>query len=223
MKDFERLYRDLEYHFSDVELLALALTHRSKSAANYERLEFLGDSILGFVVAQWLYRQFPDASEGTLSRMRASVVRKERLVDVARRIGLSDWLLLGEGEQRSGGFQRDSILADSLEAVIGAIQLDANLDAARQFIMHHFDSILSEISPDTVRKDPKTRLQEALQRRGLPVPNYSIISVAGPAHEQLFEVACEVAGEPEVFTAVGPSRRRAEQTAAKKALAKIAS
>jgi len=223
MQDIERLYRDLEYRFTDVQLLSRALTHRSKSTLNYERLEFLGDSVLGFVVAQWFYHQFPGASEGTLSRMRASVVRKERLADVARRIGLSDWLLLGEGEQRSGGFQRDSILADSLEAVIGAIQLDAGLDAARQFIIRHFDEILSDINPDTVRKDPKTRLQEALQRRGLPVPDYTIVSVSGPPHEQLFEVACEVAGEPETFTAVGPSRRRAEQDAAKKALAKIAS
>ncbi|MDH3639468.1 MAG: ribonuclease III [Gammaproteobacteria bacterium] len=221
MRDFERLFADLEYRFTDAELLSRALTHRSKGTLNYERLEFLGDSILGFVVAQWLYHQFPDASEGTLSRMRASVVRKESLADVARAIGLSDWLLLGEGEQKSGGFQRDSILADTLEAVIGAIHLDSGLSAAEKFVDRHFNEILQKISPDTVAKDPKSRLQETLQSRGLPVPNYTIVNVTGPPHQQTFEVACEVAGEPAIFKAVGPSRRRAEQYAAKKALAKL--
>ncbi len=223
MQDFERLCKNLEHRFNDVRLLSRALTHRSKGVKNYERLEFLGDSLLGFIVAQWLYHQFPDASEGTLSRMRASIVRRESLARVARTIGLGEWLLLGEGEQKSGGFERDSILADTLEAIIGAVHLDSGAAASEQFVLRHFEPILNATSPATVSKDPKSRLQETLQSRGLPVPSYTIISVSGPPHQQVFEVACEVAGETESFTAVGPSRRRAEQTAARKALAKFAS
>lgn len=221
MQDLERLYKGLNYRFVHTDLISRALTHRSKGFHNYERLEFLGDSILGFIIAEWLYHKFPDIGEGKLSRMRAAVVRRGSLAQIARNIGLSDWLVLGEGELKSGGFNRDSILADTVEAIIGAIYLDTDLSAAREFIIHHFHAILQNIDPSAVYKDAKSRLQEVLQRRGLPVPTYTIVNTMGAPHDQTFEVACEVAGHDETFIAVGTSRRKAEQLAAQKALVKL--
>jgi len=216
--DVGRLERALELKFSDPGLLEQALTHRSRSPANYERLEFLGDSVLGFVVAEDLYHRFPDIPEGKLSRMRSYVVRKETLARVARAMALQEMLQLGEGELKSGGFNRDSILADSLEAIIGAVYLDQGMEAARSFIRRFFEEVLGSLTLDTVYKDSKSRLQEYLQQRGQPVPRYEIVSVAGEPHDQTFEVACQVSLAPEPFRGTGSSRRSAEQRAAKRAL-----
>ncbi len=212
----------LNYRFNDRGLLDRALTHRSRSSDNYERLEFLGDSVLGFVVSEWLYHRFPEVSEGKLTRMRSTVVRRETLAAVARSLGLSSVLKLGEGELKSGGFNRDSTLADSLEAVIGAIFLDGGLAASKQFILTNFGEWFAALNPSTVTKDPKSRLQEFLQGRGLPAPTYSVVSTRGEPHRQMFEVACHVHGIPQAFIAVGTSRRAAEQAAAKKAFDSLA-
>ncbi|HSH40552.1 MAG TPA: ribonuclease III [Arenicellales bacterium] len=213
-----RLERVLDVEFSDPGLLEQALTHRSRSHANYERLEFLGDSVLGFLVAEDLYHRFPDIPEGRLSRMRSFVVRKETLARIARDMGLQDLLRLGEGELKSGGFNRDSILSDSLEAIIGAVYLDRGMEAARDFIHRFFEEVLGSLTLDTIYKDSKSRLQEYLQQRGQPVPSYEIVSVSGEPHDQTFEVACTVSLSPEPFRGTGSSRRSAEQRAAKRAL-----
>jgi len=216
--DVAGLQRALELEFRDPALLEQALTHRSRSRRNYERLEFLGDAVLGFVVAEDLYYRFPDISEGKLSRMRSYVVRKETLARIARDMALQELLQLGEGELKSGGFNRDSILSDSIEAIIGAVYLDQGMEAARAFIQRFFEDVLGSLTVDTVYKDAKSRLQEYLQRRGEPVPGYDIVSVSGEPHDQTFEVACRVSLSPEPFRGVGASRRGAEQRAAKLAL-----
>lgn len=217
METSEQLQRRLQLQFSDPELLRMALTHRSKSKGNYERLEFLGDSVLGLIAAEYLFKRFPDTTEGKLTRMRSTVVRRETLADVARTVGLADALILGEGELKSGGFDRDSILADSLEALIGAVYLDTGIAGARDFVLAQFASHLAGLSPATVHKDAKSRLQEFLQSQGRDVPDYRIIRVSGKAHRQVFEVACNIEGESEPFSASGTSRRSAEQAAAEKA------
>jgi len=214
----DKLARALDLEFSNPELLERALTHRSRGHENYERLEFLGDSVLGFVVAENLYHRFPGVPEGKLSRMRSYVVRRETLAGVARTLSLQDFLHLGEGELKSGGFNRDSILSDCMEAIIGAVYLDQGLDAARGFIQRRFGHVLEALTVDSVYKDSKSRLQEYLQQRGEPVPSYDIVSIQGEPHDQLFEVACRVSMSAEPYTGVGPSRRSAEQRAAKEAL-----
>lgn len=216
--EVDKLEKAFDIEFSNPQLLERALTHRSRSHENYERLEFLGDSVLGFVVAEELYKRFPDTSEGKLSRMRSFVVRKETLARISRGMKLQEYLQLGEGELKSGGFNRDSILSDGLEAIIGAVYIDQGLDAARSFIRRCFEEVLSSLTIDTIYKDSKSRLQEYLQQRGEPVPCYEIISVSGEPHDQTFEVACRVSVSPEPFTGVGASRRGAEQRAAKLAL-----
>lgn len=216
--DVDKLEKAFDIEFSDPALLEQALTHRSRSHRNYERLEFLGDSVLGFVVAEDLYYRFPDISEGRLSRMRSYVVRKETLARIARAMALQDLMQLGEGELKSGGFNRDSILSDCLEAIIGAVYLDQGMDAARSFIHRFFEDVLGSLTLDTVYKDPKSRLQEYLQQKGEPVPDYEIVSVSGEPHDQTFEVACLVSLSPEPHRGVGSSRRSAEQRAAKRAL-----
>lgn len=218
----EKLEEALDLRFSNPKLLERALTHRSRSHDNYERLEFLGDSVLGFVVAEILYHRFPDSPEGKLSRMRSFVVRKETLARIARAMALQDLLKLGEGELKSGGFNRDSILSDSLEAIIGAVYLDQGLDAAKTFIHRYFEEVLGSLTVDTVYKDSKSRLQEYLQQKGEPVPTYEIVSVSGEPHDQTFEVACRVSVSPEPYKGVGSSRRSAEQRAAKQALESLA-
>ncbi len=217
MVEYDEIYAQLDYRFDDSSLLERALTHRSHGPANYERLEFLGDSILSLVVSEWLYHRFSDLTEGKLSRMRAAIVRKDTLANVARELRLGEALILGEGEKKSGGFNRDSILADCLEAVIGAIFLDRGLDASKSFIIQKFAPHLSKLRSDSVYKDFKSRLQEYLQQRGLPVPQYIVVSVVGEPHQQTFEVECQVDGVAETFAATGASRRIAEQTAAKTA------
>jgi ribonuclease-3 len=207
----------LGYDFRDASLLARALTHRSRSSQNYERLEFLGDSILSFVIAAVLYDRYPRLSEGELTRLRATLVRRETLAGLARVLDLGNCLELGSGELKSGGFDRDSILADALEAVFGAVYQDAGLEAARAVVLRLYAPVLEGIDPDSVLKDPKTRLQEYLQKRAQPTPVYEVLTVSGEAHQQHFVVECRVAGLPEPVRGEGASRRYAEQAAAVRA------
>lgn len=218
MTDRERLGRALGHEFNDVELLDRALTHRSAGARNNERLEFLGDSVLQLVVSESLYERFPDAGEGQLTRTRAAIVKEPTLAAVARELSLGEHLTLGGGELKSGGFDRDSILADALEAVIGAICVDAGLEAARSFVHSRFGPLLDSADPMKARKDPKTMLQERLQGRGLELPEYVVQTIEGAGHDQRFVVHCRVPGAGEVFEGTGTSKRRAEQAAAARAL-----
>lgn len=210
----QELGKRLQYVFRDARLLARALTHRSSGTQNYERLEFLGDSILNFLVADVLYDRFPGLSEGELTRLRATLVRRETLAALARGLGLGDFLELGGGELKSGGFDRDSILADALEAVFGAVYKDGGVDAIRQVALHLYTPVLRDIDPRSIVKDPKTRLQEFLQGRSLPTPNYEVVAVSGEAHQQHFVVLCRVTALNEPVRGEGSSRRNAEQAAA---------
>lgn len=214
----EKLQIQLGYRFRDGSLLELALSHRSFGKSNNERLEFLGDSIVNFVVAEALYERFTDAREGQLSRMRASLVKGVTLAEVARDLCLGDAMRLGSGELKSGGFRRESILADGLEAIIGAVYLDSCFETAKTLLGGLFASRLDALKPEDTRKDSKTRLQELLQSRQSDLPVYEIIEVLGEAHAQTFVVRCSVHGLDEVFSGRGPSRRLAEQKAAAKAL-----
>jgi ribonuclease-3 len=218
-KNYTALERALGHVFSDSKLLARALTHRSKGADNYERLEFLGDSILSYVIATVLYERYPALAEGELTRLRARLVRAETLASLARDLGLGDHLELGGGELKSGGYDRDSILADTLEALFGAIHVDGGLDAARATILRVYASTLDGIDPLLVEKDPKTRLQEYLQKFSMNVPEYVVVATSGEAHQQTFRVECRVSGLSEAVLGVGNSRRAAEQQAAAQAYA----
>ncbi|NOZ10933.1 MAG: ribonuclease III [Gammaproteobacteria bacterium] len=211
--------RVLNHQFSDGDLLRQALTHRSKGADNYERLEYLGDSVLGMVIAESLFDRFPLTREGDLTRIRASLVCKESLARIARDLDLGPQILLGPGELKSGGFNRDSILADVFESLIGAIYKDAGIEPARRFIERQFSPILASVNPDELLKDPKTRLQEWLQKRSIAVPHYSVLAVQGEAHHQHFIVHCQVECLPEPVRGEGSSRRYAEQQAAAQAYA----
>jgi ribonuclease-3 len=214
MGELPALTRSLGYDFADQALLELALTHKSRGSRNYERLEFLGDSLLGFTVADYLYRRFDTSSEGKLSRMRASVVRRETLAEVARGLELGKYIQMGEGELKSGGYERDSILADTLEALIGAIYLDGGAGPATKLILRHFEPVLEALSTGTNYKDPKSLLQEALQAKGLALPRYEVVETAGSAHRQTFVVECRIDETGESARATGASRREAEQSAA---------
>jgi ribonuclease-3 len=211
----------LQYEFSDAALLQIALTHRSADGANNERLEYLGDALLGFVVAEYLFRRFPAADEGQLTRARASLVNKSRLAEVARTLDFADRIRLGEGELRSGGWRRDSILANTLEALIGAIYLDAGFERCREVVLAWFGSALAAVEPAQAPKDPKTELQEYLQARRLPLPEYATVEISGDAHQQDFLVSCRVAAFDTPILARGASRRRAEQQAAAAVLARL--
>ncbi len=207
------------YSFVSSKLLKVALTHRSACKEHNERLEFLGDSILNMLIAEYLFSRFKKANEGDLSRMRATLVCEKTLAQIARTLGLGDVLKLGPGEEKDGGRQRDSILSDALEAVVGAIYLDANnFDIIRKILLGWYQSLLSEIHLNTDQKDPKTRLQEWLQGRGSALPVYTVAQVCGKSHQQSFTVHCAVEGIPSLIVSVGTSRRRAEQAAAAKAL-----
>jgi len=210
------LSRALGYRFGDPQLLQAAVTHRSAGSNNNERLEFLGDAVLGYIVAEWLFEQFPKASEGQLSRLRASLVKRATLAEIARQLNLGDYLLLGSGELKSGGFRRDSILADAMEAILGAIVLDSDngLEQCRACIHRLFASKVGELSPGEELKDPKTRLQELLQSRKLDLPAYDVVEVTGKAHHQRFAVECRVEAMQQCARGEGSSRRRAEQAAA---------
>ncbi|NCF19331.1 MAG: ribonuclease III [Haliea sp.] len=218
MPDTTRLQRALGHQFRDSQLLTLALTHRSAGGRNNERLEFLGDSILNHIVAEALFIRFPKAREGELSRMRSSLVKGDTLAEVARELELGDNLLLGGGERKSGGHRRDSILADALEALIGAILLDADVETCRRRVLAWFRPRLDQLAANAVEKDPKTRLQEFLQGRRLPLPEYQLVDVQGEAHEQTFRVACRLHKPELTVEGSGSSRRRAEQAAALGAL-----
>lgn len=202
----------------DASLLEAALTHRSAGGAHNERLEFLGDAVLNCVVAKLVFREFASATEGDLSRFRASLVSGETLAVIAAEIDLGSQLRLGSGELKSGGFRRKSILADGLEALFGAIYLDGGFGAAEQVIERLFVPRLDRLPSAAELKDPKTRLQEALQAKGLPLPAYVVESTSGEAHNQSFEVSCSVTALKLKAVAGGPSRRRAEQAAAQQVL-----
>lgn len=217
----ERLQRRLGHVFADPALLQQALTHRSFGQANNERLEFLGDSILNCVVSIALYARFGSLREGELSRVRASLVRQDALHRVALELELGDCLRLGEGELKSGGARRPSILADALEAVFAAVFLDRGFDAARAVIDRLFAPLLDEIDPARPAKDPKTALQEWLQARRAALPVYTMVNVVGEAHAQEFEVACEVEKFGIRTLDRGTSRRAAEQQSAELALAAL--
>jgi ribonuclease-3 len=210
----ERLQSGLGYRFSDASLLALALTHRSCGARNNERLEFLGDSILNHIVAEALYQRFTGASEGELSRMRATLVKGETLADIARELDLGEYVRLGPGELKSGGHRRDSILADAFESLVGAVLLDGGIEACRACVLSLVESRLADLSPRAAGKDPKTRLQEYLQGRGKPLPEYRTLDVSGEDHAQQFSVVCSLPELKVEREGSGSSRRRAEQAAA---------
>lgn len=216
-----RLQRDLGHRFAQPALLETALTHRSVGKDNNERLEFLGDGVLNFIVAHHLFERFPTASEGELSRLRAHLVRGAALATLARGHRLGDYLRLGPGEQKSGGHRRESILAGALEAVIGAVYLDGGYAAAENVVERLYRDSVAELSLAQGRKDPKTRLQEFLQARGWPLPEYRVLDVRGEAHHQIFTVACVLAEPAVVSEAAGDSRRKAEQAAAERALAQV--
>jgi ribonuclease-3 len=211
---WDGLTRQLGHQFKDTALLRTALTHRSHSGQHNERLEFLGDSVLNCVIADELYRRFPQLAEGELSRARALLVRQQSLFERAKSLGVGEAMLLGEGELRSGGKRRPSILADALEALIGAVYVDAGFDTARKVVQQIFESDLSAADQSVLGKDPKTLLQEYLQGQHLPLPKYSIVSTEGEAHRQRFRVQCAIPSLCIRAVGEGMSRRSAEQSAA---------
>jgi len=211
----------LGYRFGDPSLLDAALTHRSAGRANYERLEFLGDSVLNFAVAVLVYRTYPEADEGDLSRYRASLVSGQSLAEAAYALGLGEQLRLGSGELKTGGFRRSSILADALEALFGAVYLDGGFDAASSVIERLFAGRLAQLPEARDLKDPKTRLQELLQARGRRLPAYAVEDVSGEPHEHWFVASCEVEELGLRERGEGTSRRRAEQAAAERVLGQL--
>lgn len=215
------LEKRLGHQFSDRRLLEQALTHRSRSADNYERLEFLGDGVLGCAVADELYARFPQLPEGKLTRLRASLVREEMLAEIGRELGLGALLRLGEGEAAAGPEPRPSILADALEAVLGAVFLDGGYGAARAAVLAAFGPYIDRLDPERPAKDAKTRLQELLQSKHRGLPQYRVVSVQGEAHRQSFEVECSVSGLELKATGSGTSRQRAEQQAARAMLERL--
>lgn len=217
----DRLQRDLGHPFRDPTLLQQALTHRSFGQPNNERLEFLGDSILNCVTSIALFERFGALREGELSRLRASLVRQEALHRIALQLQLGDCLRLGEGELKSGGFRRPSILADAVEAIFAAVFLDSDFAGAKAVIDRLYAPLLDEVNPKAPSKDPKTALQEWLQGKRLPLPTYTMVEVTGEAHAQEFEVACEVERYKLRTIGRGTSRRIAEQQSAELALAQL--
>jgi ribonuclease III len=216
--DLKQLQKRIDYQFSDESLLETALTHRSFSSTNNERLEFLGDSLLGVTISQQLFEQFPDVKEGILSRQRSRLVKGVTLAALAREFSLSDYLIMGSGELKSGGFRRDSILADTVEAIIGAIFLDSDIQQCQKVILQWFHDRLQGLSSHDQLKDPKTRLQELLQSKKKPLPTYTVANIEGASHEQRFTVDCGIALLEKTVTATAGSRRQAEQEAATTAL-----
>ena len=215
--ELKRLEKRIGYTFKNFALLKQALTHRSALGEHNERLEFLGDSILSYAISTDLYLRFPKVNEGDLSRMRATLVCGKMLAEIGREFQLGDCLILGPGELKSGGFRRDSIIADGVEAIIGAIFLDSDIDTIKALILKWFASRLSSIQPGISQKDPKTRLQERLQSRKQPLPVYEVIEIKGEAHNQRFTMSCKIEGLEAVQGQV-TSRRKAEQIAAEKML-----
>ncbi len=211
---YQRLEQRLGYHFKSQSQLQLALTHRSYGATNNERLEFLGDSILNFIVGESLFQRFELAREGQLSRLRSQMVKGETLAEIAREFSLGECLILGEGEMKSGGHSRDSILADTVEALIGAIYLESGLDVCRERVLTWLAPRLAEISLDTSAKDSKSRLQEYMQAQRQPLPEYIVVDVGGEGHAQIFTIECRVALSKQTTQATASNRREAEKQAA---------
>lgn len=216
--DLKRLCRRLQYEFKHLNLLKQALTHCSVGNVNNERLEFLGDSILSFVIANALFELFPNESEGQLSRLRSFLVRGECLAEIALEIDLGNHLFLGQGELKSGGFRRSSILADALEAVFAAVFLDTGIEAASQVILNLYKSRLNIAELSNTLKDNKTQLQEFLQAIKMPLPSYELVKVEGEEHNQIFHIHCMILGVTNTTDGAGSNRRKAEQYAAKKML-----
>ena len=215
MSNVQQLQKRLNYSFSEEKYLTLALSHRSCGSNNNERLEFLGDSILGLTITDILY------CDGELSRMRSHIVRAESLAVVAKTLELGSELLLGPGEMKSGGHRRDSILGDTVEALIGAVYLDSGMDAARACIVLWFKDLLAEALEVQPIKDPKTSLQEWLQQRGKPVPDYKLVDTGGEAHSRLFTVSCKIAAVEKEMSATASSRRKAEQMVAEQLITEL--
>ena len=213
----QRFLDRIGYSFNDAELLELALTHRSCGAKNNERLEFLGDAALNFIVGNAIYLRLPNSKEGELSRYRANLVKGVTLTEIANELMLGEHLHLGGGEMKSGGHRRASILADTVEAIIGAIYLDGGMEACEHFVLKLYDSRLDNLG-HTALKDPKTELQEVMQASGYDLPEYKVIDVSGEAHSQLFTVECSIKNLKQPTIGKGSSRRNAEKEAAKKAL-----
>ena len=211
------LSRIIHYTFNDPSFMIMALTHRSFSAQHNERLEFLGDSVLSFLIANELYKRFPRIDEGDLSRLRAQLVKESSLSTIATSMGLGDFIRLGEGELKSAGWRRPSILADTFESIIGAIYLDGGIEPAHEFVLRFFETQLNEIDPKLIQKDPKTLLQELLQSKKSDLPIYTVVSIEGEAHSQTFTIECHIKKSNIKTQGVGNSRRIAEQEAASKA------
>jgi len=213
------LLKKLSLSFEQPELFKMALTHRSMGAKNNERLEYLGDSILGFVIAEKLYEIFPSASEGELSRLRASLVNQGSLASLAREHNLGDYLILGSGELKSGGYRRDSILSDAMEAIMGALLKDQGVEECKKWILSIFTNKLNELDLKKSEKDPKTQLQELMQSRKIELPVYKLVKMTGAAHAQTFSVKCTTHIDKfESCIGDGDSRKKAEQGAAEKML-----
>ena len=211
----------LQYQFSDQQLLTLALSHRSCGSDNNERLEFLGDAVLGMTISSFLFQHFPEAREGDLSRIRSQIVRAESLAKIARKLKLGSELLLGPGEMKSGGHRRDSILGDTVEALIGAVYLDAGIVAAETCIRNWFSDSLDAVTLDMPVKDAKTSLQEWLQARGKPLPEYQVVKTEGEDHSRLYTMSCKIAAVDAAAQATASSRRKAEQLVAEKLLQEL--
>ena len=220
-QNINSLIAKLGYTFTNSGLLIEALTHRSAGAINYERLEFLGDSIVNFVIADKLFSMYPKYPEGDLSRLRASLVNQDGLANIARDLNLGDYLVLGGGELKSGGYRRDSILSDTVEAIIGAVYIDAGFDLARNLVLSLYEKQLENIPDPSTLKDPKTQLQELLQSRKLSLPVYDVSSVSGKAHNQVFSVTCSIDELNIKSSGQAASRRKAEQQAAIEAISKV--
>ena len=220
-KPVDKLLKLLDYQFKQDDLLQDALTHRSASARNNERMEFLGDSILNFVIAEELFIKYPQYPEGDLSRLRASLVNKDGLALVAQDLQLGDYLRLGSGELKSGGFRRHSILADAVEAIFGAVLMDSNFDACKKLILRLYQEQLNNVADPAMLKDPKTRLQELLQSRKFPLPVYEVTEIKGKAHQQEFSICCCIEDLNIETHSHAASRRKAEQIAAEDAITQV--
>ena len=208
----------LEYYFKNSNFLQLALTHKSIGSKNYERLEFLGDSLLGFVISKKLYDLFPDIDEGKLSRLRSYLVRGKTLSEIAKEIDLKEYIILGPGELKSGGMRRESIQADVIEAILGAIYLDSDLETTRNVILKLYDERLNMLNPKESLKDSKTRLQELLQKFKSPLPEYELIEMIGQNHDAIFIVRCSIKNPKAEVTKKGSSIKRAQQKCAEEML-----
>ncbi|MBN1684150.1 MAG: ribonuclease III [Gammaproteobacteria bacterium] len=217
-KNLDDLMSALGYQFKNTELLEQALKHRSYSKNNNERLEFLGDSVVNFIVASELFHHFPKAKEGQLSRLRSNLVKTEPLANLAKTFNVNEFLRLGKGEEKSGGAERSSILEDAMEAIIGAIYLDSNMKTCYSHVARWYRAIIDQLSLEEVYKDPKSLLQEYLQSKQMPLPEYRLSETRGQEHNQIFVIECRVLPLKQGMTGEGTSRRRAEQKAAEKVL-----